>query len=277
MLNKYIDYPSQRTFCSANIELTLRGQNMKLILIYVLIFLCIGLPPSHSQRASKPNILKATVIIDPANKMKVRGQATIAFGRGRNFPRPENQFQKALINISEQINNETGVFINEYTKLPLSSGYLHDIPFVILALEDSFNLTLDETDNLRRYLKNGGFIYCENTLATVRNSPVEQSFKKMIAETLGNNASFESIEKAHPVFHSFYDFPEGAPIIRENSVINSSQLKSVVYDGRIVAIYSNRPYTSLWNKPEKNTLSLKLAVNMIIFALTRASANTIRK
>ncbi len=246
-------------------------------LLWILgIILCFGSFETGAQERSVPKILKATLISDSSNKTNVKGQATIAIGRGRDFPRPRDQFNKTLSTISEQMNNTSGVYVNEYAGLKLGSSYLLEIPFVIITSEEKFTLTADETENVKRYLENGGFIYGENTLATSRNSPAEQSFKKMIRETIGKEARFSEINKGHSLFGIFNDFPDGAPILRDGPIVNTSPLLAVKYKGRIVAIFSNRPYTLAWNRPAKNTLPLKFAVNMIIFALQQHGGLTIR-
>ena len=211
---------------------------------------------------------KATVIIDPADKQKIMGNTTIAMAWGRQIIPPKN-YHRALINLTNAMNTWTEVYTTGYNHLNLASELLLDVPFIIITTGDDFVLTHFERKRVKEYFENGGFLFCDNALATSRNSPAEKSFRRMIRETLGEKAEIKPLPDEHDIFHCFFDFEDGAPVMFSGRLINSVPFDGVWYNDRLVAVYSNRGYIKRWNDTKGNILQLKMGVNMVIFALTR--------
>ena len=83
---------------------------------------------------------------------------------------------------------------------------------------------------LREYLISGGFLHADD------NYGLDKSFREEIAG-LFPDAELTEIPADHPVFHTFYDFPEGLPKIHEHDG-GPPQAFGIFYEGRLVVFYS---------------------------------------
>jgi hypothetical protein len=234
----------------------------------LLFLLFIFFQPIPAIAQYETSLQKASVIIDPADKQKTRGYASIALVWGKQI-RPPKNYNKVLINLKNAMGNWTDVYTTLHTHLPLESELLLKTPIVIITTEDDFNLTMIERMNVKEYFEKGGFIVCENARGTRITNPVEKSFKRMITETLGKEAQFRPIPKSHNIYHCFFDFEDGPPSVVIGNIINTGYIEGVWYKDRLTAVYSNMGYTRKWNDDTGNIPQLKLGVNMIIFSLIR--------
>jgi len=218
-------------------------------------------------------IRKTTILEDPSDRKNIRGNASIAIVWGKQIKRPDRyrDFNKALLNLSNAMNMWTEVYTTGYTRLALESTDISLFPFVIITTGEKFELTFPEKKNLAAYLENGGFLFCDNVLGTRHSSPVEHSFKSLMRELFGDRITIDIIPDTHEIFHAFFDFEEGPPkvTLKENVIINRTQLQGVWFEERLIAIYSNLGYIVKWSESAENILPLKMGVNMLIFALTQ--------
>ena len=220
--------------------------------------------PAKAQRATE--FPEAIVITDPEDKQKIRGNVPIALAWGKQI-KPPRDYNRALINLKDAMNNWTEIYTTAFNYLDLGSEHLLDIPFIIITTEEDFTLSLIERRNVKEYFEKGGFMVCDNARGTNRMNPVEKSFNRMISETLGEQAQIFPLSENHFLYHCFFDFENGPPRVGMRQ--RKPLLKGVWYKDQLVAVFSNMGYTGKWNDTTDNILQLKMGVNMVIFALIR--------
>jgi len=64
--------------------------------------------------------------------------------------------------------------------------------------------------------------------------------------------------------------------VYSGKMVNSGRLSGIRYKDRLVAVYSNKGYSVTWDSEGSDILSLKIAVNSIIFALTQDGGKAVR-
>lgn len=214
---------------------------------------------------------KSTVIIDPFDKLNIRGNVYIAYAWGEQLRFPL-RFTRGLFNLKNAVIKWTQLNIGFDDHLMLSSERLLEMPFVYVTTDDLFELTETERKNVKKYFANGGFMVLENSTPRSDFSMAEASLKQMLRETIPN-ARFSMIHNNHPLYHCFFDFsdgpPNGAEIGRFGNYLSQQRyyLEGVWLKDRLVAIYSNKGYIIKWSNNTDNDPQLKMGVNMIVFAL----------
>jgi len=233
---------------------------------FVLPCLCLALSCSTGAY-SQERITRPMVIVDPDDRENVRGNAVVGMAWGVSFEPPRN-YTRSLITLCDYMNIWTGVYMTPHSNLRIDSPDLLSVPVVFISTGEEFSLTPAERVNLRKYWRSGGFVVCENAMATNRMSPAERSFNRMVEETLGDGAELKPVPHDHRLYHCFYDFGDGPPKVRQSRGMTKGELLGVWIDGRLTGLYSNMGYIGAWDQAGGNILQLKMGVNMVIFALT---------
>ena len=225
---------------------------------------------------------KAMVIQDPSDKQSVKGFIYIATLWGAQL---EPAYKRAVIHLSDAVNRFTNIKSKVDKHLFVDSRKLFETPFVFLCVDGQFELTGIEAKNFGDYLRKGGFAVLDNGHPENEYGAAEASLRKMLRDSLGNDAKFLPIPNSHPIYHCFFDFDDGPPQgaeIKLSRVVtggywyrHTSMSKQVLYlegitiEDRLVAIYSNKGYGIKWADTINNEPQLKMGVNMVVFALTQ--------
>jgi len=228
---------------------------------------------------------KAMVIQDPNDKQSIKGFIYIATLWGAQL---EPSYKRAVIHLSDAVNRYTNIRSKIDKHLFIDSRKLFDTPFVFLCAEKMFELTKIEADNFGNYLRKGGFAVLDNGTPNYDFGAAEASLRRMLRDSLGNDAKFLPIPENHPIFHCFFDFDDGPPQgaeIKKTNVTTIEEphetpnrtvmykpvlyLEGITLDDRLVAIYSNKGYGLRWAETSENEPQLRLGVNMVVFALTQ--------
>lgn len=111
----------------------------------------------------------------------------------------------------------------------LSSDEIFNFPLVIMTGEGGFTMTDQERENLRQYLKRGGFLLAS---AGCSSKEWNRSFRRELS-TLFTNLPIEKIGMDHVIFNTVYEIDQlkakhGTP----------KPLEGITIDGRLAAIYS---------------------------------------
>ena len=123
---------------------------------------------------------------------------------------------------------------------------------------------------MREYLTSGGFLHADD------NYGLDESFREEIAQIFPD-AELTEIPPDHPVFHTFYDFPEGLPKIHEHDG-NPPQAFGVFHEGRLVVFYSyESDLGDGWededvhgDSEDLREAALRMGVNLFLFVLGQA-------
>jgi hypothetical protein len=160
----------------------------------------------------------------------------------------------------------------------VSSEQLSNYPFVYLTGNKMVRFNETERANLRRYLRNGGFMFVDDC-----NHDIDGTFAKTFESELKAvlDRSEEALRKlplTHPLYHSFFEFKEGPPATSHElngwgDDIVHDYLKAIEIDGRIAVLYSNKDYGCEWNYDWANKRfatkdNTRFGVNIIVYALT---------
>lgn len=150
----------------------------------------------------------------------------------------------SLPNLIKFCNAEIGTTISEkpVTVTP-GSVEIFDYPFVHMTGHGNVYFSEDEVENLRSYLNSGGFLHIDD------NYGMDQYVRKEIKK-LFPNKELEELPVNHPIFNSFFKFPNGLPKIHEHDNL-PPQAFGIYEENRLVLLYTYE--TDLgngWENPE---------------------------
>lgn len=215
---------------------------------------------------------KGLVIQDPNDKRSIKGFIYLAQAIASEIDPPT---PRAIPQLAEAVNSYTQINAQVEKRLPLDSRELFKAPFVYISEKKGFSLTEHEAQNLGDYLKSGGFILVDNAAPLTEFGPGEASLRKMLKDALGKDARFRLIPRDHPIYHCFFDFADGPPPGGEVSGGDGdrgptvSDLEGIFLDDRLVVVYADKGYGSIWEQDFQNEPQLKMGVNLVVFALTQ--------
>ncbi len=159
-----------------------------------------------------------------------------------------------------------------------ASDQLSNYPFVYLTGNKMVRFTENERQNLRRYLRNGGFMFVDDCNHDI-DGTFAKTFESEIKTVLNRPAeALKKLPKNHPLYHAFFEFKDGPPATSHElngwgDDIVHDYLKAIEIDGRIAVLYSNKDYGCEWNYDWANKRfatkdNTRFGVNIIVYALT---------
>ena len=149
-------------------------------------------------------------------------------------------------------------------------------PFCYLSGHKLVEFNPAERRNFERYVRNGGFVFVDDCNHDI-DGLFAKSFEAQMASIFGPRA-LAKIPNSHPVYSSFFRFPDGPPATSfelngwgDDLVHN--YLKGISIDGRLGVLYSNKDYGCEWDYDWRNKRFLaedntKFAVNIVVYAMT---------
>jgi hypothetical protein len=177
----------------------------------------------------------------------------------------------SLPNLLATIRQRTGLPVapREVSVRPLDPA-LPDHPYLYMTGHGNVSFSPGEREALRRYLIGGGFLHADD------NYGLDESFRREMAQIFPD-AELTEIPRDHPIFHVFYDFPEGLPKIHEHDG-KPPQAFGIFHGGRLVVFYSyESDLGDGWedegvheDTPETREQALRMGVNLFLFALGQA-------
>jgi len=251
----------------------------------------------------------AMIIQDPSDKKNVRGYFHLAviFSETMVSREKERTHARKVVALATLVKA-----INKYTRIraELSDSYTFDsrelfkTPWILACTYIQFRLTASEAHNLGRYMCHGGFVFSDDFIGT-RDGPGDRYLRTMLRDALttqgmqlGRDWQFEILPNDHPIYHCFFDFPQGPPMGNDFlNIINPSAaegrepypyLHGINIEKRLVAIHSVRAYMITWSDWGKSnaysetyrtmdpTRQLQFGVNLVVFALTQEGSITHR-
>jgi hypothetical protein len=149
---------------------------------------------------------------------------------------------------------------------------LPDHPYLYMTGHGNVSFSPQERQALRRYLLGGGFLHADD------NYGLDESFRREMAEIFPD-AELVEIPPDHPVFHIFYDFPQGLPKIHEHDG-KPPQAFGLFSGGRMMVFYSyESDLGDGWededvhdDPPEIREQALRMGVNLFLYALGQVAS-----
>jgi hypothetical protein len=155
----------------------------------------------------------------------------------------------------------------EEVRVSLMDKQLFSYPYLYMNGHGNVRFTDDEVLRLRKYLQAGGFLHADD------NYGMDLSFRREMKRVFPNNELVE-LPFNHPIYHCYYDFPNGLPKIHEHDG-KPAQGLGIFYQGRLVVFYTYQcDLGDGWedpdvhhDPPEKHLAALKMGTNIIIYSL----------
>lgn len=175
----------------------------------------------------------------------------------------------AVPNLMAYIRSHTGVSAPEKEEtVEASSPVIFQYSFVFMTGHGNVRFTDAELENLRRYLKAGGFLYVDDDYG------LDKSFRRELERLFPGNSLVE-LPYSHAIYHIYYDFAKGLPKTHEHDQ-KSPAGYGVFYNERMVIFYTYESNPSDgWadpdvhnDPPEKREEALRIGTNIVLYALT---------
>jgi hypothetical protein len=151
----------------------------------------------------------------------------------------------------------------------VSDPALFSHPIAYMNGHGTVRFTDAEIEHLREYLRRGGFLWADD------NYGMDESFRTEMKRLFPDHPLVE-IPHDHPIYHYYYDFDAGPPKIHLHDGLPAQGL-GIYVDGRLVVFYTYQcdigdglesEGVHPEDKPEKREAALRMAINIVLFALS---------
>lgn len=175
-----------------------------------------------------------------------------------------------LPNLLQAIGERTGMPVsNQPGRTRLTDPALWTYPFLYMTGHGNVRFSEEELGLLRRYLLAGGFLHVDD------NYGLDESFRREIRRVFPDR-ELQELPTDHPVFRSFYEFPEGLPKIHEHDG-KPPQAFGLFDKGRLILFYSyESDLGNGWEDadrydtpPQLREAALRMGVNLFVYALSQ--------
>jgi len=176
----------------------------------------------------------------------------------------------ALPNLLDYIAEHTNIPVNnEEVRVEVKSDRLFNYPFLFVTGHGNIHFSDDDLVRLRRYLLGGGFLFINDSYG------MDQGVRREI-KLLFPDRPLVELPFSHPIYHCYYDFPNGLPKIHEHD--NNPPQGFAILDGeRVILFYAyESDIGDGWEDPQvhndppaKREAALRMGVNLACYALTR--------
>ncbi len=177
--------------------------------------------------------------------------------------------QTSLPNLINYCNKNLGTNIDpQQAIVEIGSPEIFNYPFLHITGHGNIVFTDKEAENLRNYLKGGGFLHIDDNYGL--DKFIRPQLKRVFPEL-----DLVELPYSHPIYHQKYSFNTGLPKIHEHDS-KPPQGFGLVYEGRLVCFYSVEcDLGDGWedpdvhhDSPEAREKALKMGANLIQYAFT---------
>ena len=144
---------------------------------------------------------------------------------------------------------------------------LFNYPFIFATGHGAISFTDEERERLRQYLASGGFLFVNDSYG------LEPFFRKELS-SLFPERQMVDLPFDHPLYHCFYDFPNGPPKIHEHDN-KPPRGYAIILNGRVVVYFlveadvgDGWEDAQVHNDPEEKRMeALRMGLNLLTYAL----------
>ena len=168
-------------------------------------------------------------------------------------------------------------FMKENTKIAIEDNEvvvtatdpeLFRYPFLFLTGHGNVRFSDDEVSALRTYLENGGFLFANDSYS------LAESFRREMARVFPDNELVE-LPFSNPIYHTLFDFPNGPPKIHLHDG-KPAQGFGIILKDRVAVFFAYESdigdgledHEVYNDPPEKHQAALRMAANLVAYALT---------
>jgi hypothetical protein len=153
--------------------------------------------------------------------------------------------------------------------IEITDPELFKYPYLYMTGHGTVRFSEEEVKVLRKYFSAGGFLHADD------NYGMDSTFRHEIQKIFPDSPLTE-LPFDHPIYHSYYDFPNGLPKIHEHDN-KPPQGFGIIYDDRLVVFYTYEcDLGDGWEDPhvhndpaEKHEAALQMGINIIVYCLTQ--------
>lgn len=191
--------------------------------------------------------------------------ARLKYGGGGDWYYGQTQIPNLLKGLRERTNIKTA---NKQEVIQLTDRKLYNYPFIYMTGHGNVAFTDEEVKALRQYLLRGGFLWANDDYG------LDKSFRREMKRVFPDKELIE-VPFDHPIYHCFYEFPNGLPKIHEHDG-KPPKGYGIFHEGRMIVFYDYESDIAdgLENPevhndpPEKREQALRMAINIVVYALT---------
>lgn len=137
----------------------------------------------------------------------------------------------SLPNLISFCNKELGTSINpEPETVEVGSPDLFNYPFVHMTGHGNVVFSEQEKDNLKKYLKAGGFLHIDD------NYGMDEYIRPILNQLIDNTNLIE-LPFSHEIYQTAFPFKNGLPKIHEHDD-KAPRAYGLIYEGRLVLLYT---------------------------------------
>lgn len=178
--------------------------------------------------------------------------------------------QSSIPNLLQYLEKNTPISVkNENIHVNLIDENAYQYPYLYLTGHGNIRFTDNEIISLRSILMNNGFLHADD------NYGMDASFRREMKRVFPNK-ELVPLPNDHPIFHSYYSFPNGLPKVHEHDG-KPPQALALFEEERMIVLYTYESdlgdgwedasvHQDPWPIRES---ALQMGVNIIYFSLTQ--------
>ena len=159
--------------------------------------------------------------------------------------------------------------VDEDVHIKLTDKEVYQYPYLYLTGHGNIRLAENEVISLRSVLMNNGFLHADD------NYGMDVSFRRELKRVFPNK-ELVNLPNDHPIFHSYFSFPNGLPKVHEHDG-KPPQALALFEEDRMIVLYTYESdlgdgwedasvHEDPWPIREA---ALKMGVNIIYYSLTQ--------
>ena len=193
--------------------------------------------------------------------------ARVKYGGGGDWYGNKTSLKNLLRGLKERTNVK--VAAEDEATVSIMDEDFFNYPFLWISGHGNVRFTKKEVERLRKHLTTGGFLFADDDYG------MDKSFREQMKSVFPDKELVE-LPFSHQIYHCFYDFSSGPPKIHEHDGL-PPQGNAIVHDGRVVVFYTHEADIGdgledpevHGDLPEKREGAMKMAINVVIYSLTR--------
>ncbi len=178
--------------------------------------------------------------------------------------------QSSEVNMLRYLQEHTSINVRPtFEYVDIGSDNIFQYPLLLLTGHGNISLTESDARRLRSYLESGGFLYIDDDYGL--DTAIRREMRKVFPDQ-----EFQELPFSHPIYHSFFQFPNGLPKIHEHDGKPPRGFGMFTRQKRLCVYYTYETNpTDGWadatahnDPPEKREEAFKIGTNIIVYALT---------